>query len=273
MFHHDLIISKAEREWNIVLWSITGFNSKHPPPSPLTAPTVHDMDNDTRSAFSPPSSPMYSRLLQFSIPDTDVMFMRFGFYPGNPDPRFGGGLSGPVLAMCNSSSKVLFFDFRRLEEHHDYIQALENTTAATQALPSATDSTSPAKANSIVPDIKRPPFLIPFKSRNRGGSSHIRAIDRIAASHGSPSGSERSTTMPEEKEKSTAAADEKKSRENWGHRYFIGDSQKDLLPHKEEMVKGLNFVGRQIAWSTGGEWCVVVGSAGVISIFERWGGK
>ena len=27
-----------------------------------------------------------------------------------------------------------------------------------------------------------------------------------------------------------------------------------------------------MAWSTGGEWCVVVGSAGVLAVFERWGG-
>jgi polycomb protein EED len=43
-------------------------------------------------------------------------------------------------------------------------------------------------------------------------------------------------------------------------------------PHKEEVVRGLEFTGRQVAWSTGGEWCVVVGSAAVVAIFERWGG-
>ena len=45
----------------------------------------------------------------------------------------------------------------------------------------------------------------------------------------------------------------------------------DLAPHREDVVKGIEFTGRQCAWSVGGEWCVVVGSAGALAIFERWG--
>jgi hypothetical protein len=149
---------EAEKEWNIVLWSITRCNSSplpsspfplspFPPsplpPSPLTAPTVHDIDNDALSTFSPPWSPMYSRLLQFSMPDTDVMFMQFRFCPGNPESRFDGGISGPVISMCNTSSKVLFFNFCGLEERYDYAHAVETTTIAAQMLSSATPSTSP----------------------------------------------------------------------------------------------------------------------------------
>lgn len=63
-----------------------------------------------------------------------------------------------------------------------------------------------------------------------------------------------------------------KSKENWNKKYNISDAWTDLAPHKEEVVKGLDFTGRQVAWSTGGEWCVVVGSAGVLAVFERWGG-
>ena len=51
------------------------------------------------------------------------------------------------------------------------------------------------------------------------------------------------------------------------------DPWKSLAPHKEEAVRGLEFTGRQVAFSTGGEWCVVVGSAGVLAVFERWAGK
>jgi polycomb protein EED len=32
-------------------------------------------------------------------------------------------------------------------------------------------------------------------------------------------------------------------------------------------------VGRQVAWSRGGEWCVVVGSVGTMAVFERWEGR
>ena len=267
-FHNDLILSKAEREGNIVLWSITGFSSTHPPPSPLSAPTVRDLDNDTRSAFCSPtlsSTEMYTRLLQFAIPDTDVMFMRFGFFPGHGIPgsdsniafqKFGGGRGGPILAMCNSASKISFWDFTRLEEHAKYLEA--------------------AQAN---PDSRRPAFLVPFRSRNRGGKA-TNPINRLTSGGGraSPSESERSSTIAESGisgsvEGERKMSDAEKSREIWTKRYGIGRPQMELLPHKEEVVKNLSFVGRQVAWSVGGEWCVVVGSAGVISVLERWNGK
>lgn len=44
-----------------------------------------------------------------------------------------------------------------------------------------------------------------------------------------------------------------------------------LTPHKDEVVRMIEFTGRQCAWSVGGEFCVVVGSAGALAIFERWG--
>ncbi|KAG9240075.1 WD40-repeat-containing domain protein [Calycina marina] len=262
-FHDDLIISKADREGSIVLWSITNFSSRNPPPPPLTAPTVRDLDNDTRSAFSTGLSPteMYTRLLQFSIPETDVMFMRFGFFKGHGIPgspatamyeNFGGGKGGPVLAMCNMNSRMSFWDFSRLEEHAKYMDTVKDN-----------------------PDTKRPAFLVPFKSRNRGGKSS-NPMGRLASeSRVSPSASsERSSTFAESVEKGAkAAADVEKSKDIWAKKYAMGNAQVNLLPHKEEMVKGLSFLGRQVAWSVGGEWCVVVGSLGVIGIFERWSEK
>jgi polycomb protein EED len=65
-------------------------------------------------------------------------------------------------------------------------------------------------------------------------------------------------------------SDSAKSLEIWAKRYSIGDPHGDIIAHKDEVVKGFEFVGRYIAWSNGGEWCVVVGSAGMIGIFERW---
>lgn len=57
----------------------------------------------------------------------------------------------------------------------------------------------------------------------------------------------------------------------WQDKYEMGDSIEVLEPHKEEMVKGLGFTGRQLAWSADGMWCVVVGSAGVFAVLQRWG--
>jgi len=56
----------------------------------------------------------------------------------------------------------------------------------------------------------------------------------------------------------------------WETKYEMGDPLKELEAHQVETVKGLGFMGRQIAWSSDGQWCVVVGSAGVIAILHRW---
>jgi polycomb protein EED len=61
-----------------------------------------------------------------------------------------------------------------------------------------------------------------------------------------------------------------KSKENWAKKYDMTDAWTDIAPHKEEVVRGIDFTGRQCAWSVGGEWCVIVGSAGALAIFERW---
>ena len=67
-------------------------------------------------------------------------------------------------------------------------------------------------------------------------------------------------------------SDDAKSREVWAKRYGIEDAGRELQSHREEVVKGLTVTGRQVAWSRGGEWCVVVGSAGIVGVFERWEG-
>jgi polycomb protein EED len=74
-FHGDLILSKAANKCKIVLWSIQNFTSRIPPPPADKAPTTHER-SETWSAFGG----AFERLLQFSIPDTEPFFMRFGFF-------------------------------------------------------------------------------------------------------------------------------------------------------------------------------------------------
>ncbi|KUJ16798.1 WD40 repeat-like protein, partial [Mollisia scopiformis] len=80
-WHNDLILSKAARDHSIVLWSIANFDSTLPPPLPSAAP-IHDPSKDTRSAFHSSTTPtaLYTRHLQFSIPDSDIIFMRFSLF-------------------------------------------------------------------------------------------------------------------------------------------------------------------------------------------------
>ena len=247
-FHGDLILSKAEHENCIVLWLISGFSSANPPPSPSSAPTTHDSQRDTRSAFStvasstgPPNQ--YMRLLQFAIPDSEIMFMRFSLFPG-----INGG--HPVLAMCNTASKVFFWDLARLQDYFDYV--------------SGTSQTSTSFSSDASQEAKRPAWLVPFRSRlnKKDNLSRLRETSPTESTSSHHTGSMESLSI--------SLGDHEKSKALWESRYKMSDPLENLLPHREEVVRGLNFLGRQVAWSVGGEWCVIVGSASVIAVFQRW---
>lgn len=49
----------------------------------------------------------------------------------------------------------------------------------------------------------------------------------------------------------------------------MSEPQTGIQPHRVESVSKLAFVGRQVAWSVGGEWCVVVGTENVVALFAR----
>ena len=192
------------------------------------------------------------------------MFMRFSLYPGSET-------TNPVLAMCNASSKVSFWDFSRLEEYHDFLTNLKS--------PGETSSPN-----------QRPPFLVPYKHRNRGGVTALCRATRDASPVESASTDSSSNKNAQSSQNNGACqstkrqpssrpvpailgltpSDSVKSLEIWAKRYSIGDPHGDIIAHKEEVDKGFEFVGRYIAWSNGGEWCVVAGSAGMIGIYERW---
>ena len=219
------------------------------------------------------------------------MFMRFSLFPGS-------AVTNPVLAMCNASSKMFFWDLARLEEYHDYLTHLR----ATEREPFSTGTTvNPYPAATSAQDFTRPPFLVPYKHRNRGGPNVLYRVARDASpveststdslSNANPSSHKNGTSVSNHDYGSAAdteprshaaagaqqtvlagmtASDSAKSLEIWAKRYSIGDPNGDIIAHKDEVMKGFEFVGRSIAWSNGGEWCVVVGSAGMIGIFERW---
>lgn len=240
--------------------------------------------------------------------------MRFGLFPGlknkNEDEE-----KGAVLAICNSASKVLFWDLRRLEEVWEYMSSVEDQlgdglpAAVAQLSFSSSSSGSTGQSQSQgqgqdAQGVKRPKFLIPFKSRARGGGgvgrpplhSRIRDIDSPSthstsnisiSSRSTPISSSNPTHAPDTKstphpapnpinssqitaQTSDLKKEYRKNRETWVKKYGLGDAERELAAHKEDVVKGFNFTGRQAAWSPGGEWCVVVGSAGVVAVFERW---
>jgi polycomb protein EED len=57
---------------------------------------------------------------------------------------------------------------------------------------------------------------------------------------------------------------------SWESKYNIDSPHRPLKAHKVEAFGMSSFVGRQVGWSPGGEWCVVVGSSNVALILQRW---
>ncbi|KAK9314533.1 WD40-repeat-containing domain protein [Lipomyces starkeyi] len=102
-FYGDLILSKAAKENKIVLWRIDGFKSEMADIlSQDNAPTNHDKQRETMSAFGPG----FTRLVQFSTPNTAPWYMRFGKLTG---------ADTPLLAMGNDSARVYIFDLKSYE--------------------------------------------------------------------------------------------------------------------------------------------------------------
>jgi polycomb protein EED len=60
-----------------------------------------------------------------------------------------------------------------------------------------------------------------------------------------------------------------KTRALWDEKYEMRDAFKPIEAHKEEVVKAWAFTGRQVGWSRDAEWCIVVGSGGVLALFQR----
>ncbi|CAK7243687.1 MAG: hypothetical protein STHCBS139747_005213 [Sporothrix thermara] len=58
--------------------------------------------------------------------------------------------------------------------------------------------------------------------------------------------------------------------DDWDSKYNTNDPHVLVKAHKTETTKGLSAVGRQVAWSPEGEWCVVVGSISRVMILQRW---
>lgn len=150
----------------------------------------------------------------------------------------------------------MFWDFARLEEYFEYSN-----------LPLDQQQAS------------RPAFLTPLRSRNRPGKQpaaskvNLSVPAHIARESSTQTESTNSTNAEAQDRTDIAKlgqADMARTKELWDSKYSMTDPSRELMAHHEEVVKGLEFVGRQVAWSRGGEWCVVAGSASFVAVFSRW---
>lgn len=249
-FYGDYILSRACHDNFIVLWRIEGFSSDGPPPPEDAAPTpqnvipatYEDPGRLTRSAFVPLTSPVcpaqYTRLLQFYTPNCGPQFfMRFSLHhvPGQ----------NSVLAFCNAAGNIFFWDLQRLVVFRDVMISLKDPTR-----------------NQIKPS-QLPTWLKPVIPRQRvdtAGKLRAQGSDRESVTSSQTVQTDGSGNFSAE------------TLGSWASKYSMNDPQEPLRAHKMESSSA-NFVGRQVAWSPGGEWCVVVGSSNTVLMLQRWPGR
>ncbi|KAK4231268.1 WD40-repeat-containing domain protein [Podospora fimiseda] len=257
-FYGDLILSRACHEDTIVLWQIEGFSSDDPIPSPLQAPTPIDMAKQTRSFFAPALSnarpTMFTRLAQFHTPDCGVQFyMRFRMFhaPGKH----------PVLAFANAKSRTFFWDMARFPAYKKYMAELEAQYS---------------QHNKVVNGLQRPGWLTTKRSKKPAADPSAKGD---AANKGDTAIGLRSFAATGDKDSMVSASPDPESATTWGYNqetlqawsemYDMSNPVEFIRPHRVLTIDG-SFVGRQVAWSPEGEWCVVVGNNNRALIYQRW---
>ncbi|KFY37662.1 hypothetical protein V494_04674 [Pseudogymnoascus sp. VKM F-4513 (FW-928)] len=241
-FYKDYILSRGHEEGCIVLWQITRFSSLAEVPPASAAPTTYDQSARTRSAFfevpkGDKTGPhQYQRLLQFEMPGCKQWYMRFGIHnPLSPS-------QSPVLTMCNSSSKIFFWDLSRFVAYEKFIDS---------------------------PDTVPKPHWLSLQSHAKKTGQLDRLLSQTPVDESVASSSVSSFST----ETLATAIDLETNRAAWDEKYAIGNPWRSVKAHKAENIPRVSSVGRAVAWSENGEFCVVVGSSGIISVLERWAKK
>lgn len=244
-FYGDLILSRACHDNVIVLWRIEGFSSDGPPLPQSAAPTAQtvvatnyeDQSRLTRSAFVPVITPecpsQYTRLLEFHTPSCGPQFFMRFSLHNVPDQN-------PVLAFCNAAGNIFFWDFKRLTVYQDVMKEIQDP---------GRDRSRPMQLPSWLK------LVIPRQRADMFGRFKHNHIDREAFSSNAAAAEFSADTL-----------------ESWSSKYSMDDPHEPLKAHKAESSSA-NFVGRQAAWSPGGEWCVVVGSSNMTLVLQRWSQK
>lgn len=184
-------------------------------------------------------------------------FMRFKLHcvPGQ----------NPVLAFCNAAGQIFFWDLARLTAYRDFLTSLKDPECDKRTL-------------------RLPSWLKPIFRRPRPETAAKGRVERESrASTQTSQGRQAARSGSTETNEHAGPGDNGRSRdglheynaetlESWATRYSTEEPQEPLRAHKTESSSA-NFVGRQAAWSPGGEWCVVVGSDNMTLVLQRWGDK
>ncbi|KAK7981689.1 hypothetical protein PG996_009378 [Apiospora saccharicola] len=242
-FFGDLVLSRACHEDVIVLWRIEGFSSQDPPPLASSAPTTSDTERLTRSAFAPATAsenpPQYTRLVQFHTPGSGHQFyMRFKLFH-MVDKH-------PVLAFANAHSAIFFWDLARLMGYHSFMTELDD----------------PNRDHPV----QRPSWLTPVVHRQSKGD----AVSKLKDAEDKDSVASGQTGSDLEAQSSLGSHYSEETLKYWHSRYDIKSVETPVTEHSRINISVKDFIGRQVAWSPGGEWCIVVGSKNLAFVLSRW---
>lgn len=246
-FFGDLVLSRACHEDVIVLWRIEGFSSQDPPPLASSAPTTSDTERLTRSAFAPATAsenpPQYTRLVQFHTPGSGHQFyMRFKLFHVVD--------KHPVLAFANAHSTIYFWDLARLTGYHAFMTELDD----------------PSREHPV----QRPSWLMPVQHRQ----NKVDTVSKLKDAEDKDSvASGRTGSDLEGGQSSLGSHYSEETLKDWTSRYDIKSVETPVTAHYKSGISVKDFIGRQVAWSPEGEWCIVVGSKNLAFVLSRWQNK
>lgn len=301
-FYGDLILSKAAEENKIVLWMVTGFNSLEPPPPANSAPSTR-IFQDTRSGFyqqeicsegispsesqSPlhsPRIPLFSRLLEFLVPFSELFYMRFSLLtPSRQHPHLHS-----VVAIGNTKTKIFFWDLKGLEIgpgasltslNNDEDKANRREGKGKMRVGNFGLNRKLPKSHSVSTVRSESPSTFASQRSssahtNTNASSPVPVTTTVPFRGAEVSSLSATTTAGTPSTLSDLQTDRPDTMSRPG-KYRINDPFTPIPAHYSH-TPNVNFhlLSRQAAWSPCGRWCVVVGESGskdaMAAIYDRW---
>lgn len=152
----------------------------------------------------------------------------------------------PILAFGNAHSTIFFWDLARLTGYHKFISELERPDRTTTVhRPSWLHTAKPTQKSDTV-------------SKLRGG---VEDRDSVASGF---------TGSDVEPVSSSLDHYSQETLESWYDKYNMAHEAEAIEAHSQSSIPIKDFIGRQVAWSPQGNWCIVVGSKHLAVILARW---